>query len=748
VSLLDIHANITYSVIAPLLGMESISKYAAAAKCPYCGAHAWTIHQDNRNLEEWHYCSQCKVTGSIIAMAAARLEMKEIDAVRYLSEQLDHQIEFKSIQAYQKSLEFVENHRKFWAYAREQMRQPTTSQLSFLRYLGWQQRSPMSVDRLMDGPARLYGLADPRAARKYLKKQFRQKEVLVVVPFYRTPTTIGGFGCLSPSQELYTNNNAARELAKGDAGFAGLQFMDRMQAESVIVTSMLRNMVQLQMHHFSSNQTPLPLVSWRQSVTAVTQRQWSIFDGRQVILWEREPTAAVIHQAMMCNANLSFAGPDMKRQQPREIKGSRWKSWVQHDPAIDICRKIVRNSRPYEHALKNWVRLATPQQRVNLLQDAEKYEENTAKFVRTLLTPEVKAKVSCRVTVGTSSTTKNPGNSISQTTIIERDGKWFSNHGKVRFPGIIRVTHIVVRPAGEREYIGYLKAEGQRFDFQVPKRKADMAWLCNFGLDNGLFLQSDHYKTTLGKFETEKFNPFEAALRFEEPQVVVGVARIGWDGAGFQFKGARLLDGVFHQNPDFKLPIDAPGPKQHYCRLREEVKVALQKDGTEMSVVWALAIALCAQITAPAVELHPFGIWVHRKKCDLFLQTLYNRFGIWRGDYAEWRHRWPRRLDKWYAAIEKDETGFFVTHYQSSPPDKVQELLIVEANDENLQPRTITYSADKILLNYLRHFSQQQHEFPGNWENWKQYTAKQMQECFDFVGTDALRTAADRVKVI
>jgi hypothetical protein len=681
-------------------------------------------------------------------MAAERLEMTEVEAVRYLAEQLDQPIKFDSIRAYRQSLDFSDRHQKFWAYARDQMRQPTADQLSFLRYLGWQQRSPMSVDRLMDGPARLYGLADPRAAHKYLKKQFRLKEVLAVVPFYRTPTIIGGFACLSPSQEIYTNNNAARELMKGDLGFAGLQFLDRVQSETVVITSMLRNMIQIQMHHFSSNQTPLPMLSWNQAATSVTQRQWSIFDGRQVVLWEREPTAAIIHQAMMCNANLSFVGPDTRRQKPQEVKGSRWKNWTQHDPSIDIYRKIVRNSRPYEQALKNWIRLATSQQRVKLLQDAEKYEENTAKFVRTLLTPKVKAKVSCRITVGTSSTTKNPGNSIRQTTVIERDGKWFSNHGKVRFPGIVRVTHIIVRPSGEREYAGYLRVEDQRFDFHVPKRKADMAWLCNFGLDNGVFLQSDHYKTTLGKFQSEKFNPFEAAMRFEEPQVVSGIDRIGWDGAGFQLKGARVMDGVFHQNPDFKLPKDAPGPKQNYCRMREEVKVALQKDGTEMSVVWAMAIALCAQITAPAVELHPFGIWIHRKQCDLFLQTLYNRYEIWRGDYSDWKHRWPRRLDKWYLAVEKDESGFFVTHYQSSPPDKVQELLVIEANDEQLQPRSITHSADKIVLNYLRHFTQQKHEFPGNWEKWKQHTIEQMRECFDFVNTEALHTAEARVRVI
>ena len=227
-----------------------------------------------------------------------------------------------------------------------------------------------------------------------------------------------------------------------------------------------------------------------------------------------------------------------------------------------------------------------------------------------------------------------------------------------------------------------------------------------------------------------------------------GVDSVGWDGTGFQFRGAHLEKGVFHQNPDFKLPIKVPGPKQHYCRMREEVKAALCKEGTEMAIVWATAIAVCAQVTSPVVELHPFGIWLHRKKCDLFMQTLYNRFDICRGDYSNWKHRWPRRLDIWHSAIKKDETGFFVTHYQSKPAKEIQELLVVEADEDDLQPRMITHSADKIVLNYLRHFSQHKHAFPGDWKTWVEHTIEMMREVFDFVETEAFRQAPDRVKVV
>lgn len=748
-SLLDIHANITYSTIAPLIGMEPISKYTVAAKCPYCGAHAWAIQQDNRNLEEWHYCSQCKASGSIIAMAAERLEMTEVEAVEYFAEQLDTPFSFKDMQAYRKSLDFVQKHKQFWQYASENLRKPTQDQLIYLNRIGWHKRSPMSDERLMNGPAQLYGLADPRVAQKYLKKQFRRREVLAVVPFFRTPTAIGGFACLSPTQDIHTNTGRGRaEASKGEPGFAGLQFLSRMPSDVLVATSMLKNMIQLQMHHFSSSDSPLPIVSWRLHGTSELHKQWSSLEGRQVVIWEREPTAPMLHQAMMCNANISFVGPETKRQKPKEVKGARWKAWVSHDPAIDIWRRIVRTSRPYEQALKNWARLATPQQQVKLLQDAEQYEVETARLVRSVLKPKVSVKVGKKITVGTSSTRERPRTTTGKTTVIERDGKWYSREGRIRLSGVVRVTHVVARPSGHQDYVGFLEADGQKFDFQVPVKKATAQWLRDFGLGNGVYLYEHHGAHRNQNDLSSRFNPFEAAIQFQIPEVVKGVDSVGWDGTGFQFHGAHLENGVFHQNPDFKLPVKAPGPKQNYCRMREEVKTALAKEGKEMSIVWATAIAVCAQVTAPVVELHPFGIWIHRKQCDLFLQTLYNRFDIYRGDYTAWKHRWPRRLDKWHQAIKKDDTGFFVTHYQSQPTKEIQELLVVEANDEDLQPRMITHSADKIVLNYLRHFSQLDHKFPGDWKTWVEHTVAGMHEVFDFVDTAAFRQAPERVKVV
>jgi hypothetical protein len=751
VSLLELHSCIPYFSIAPFIGMEATSKYSVSIDCPYCSAHSFAIHQDNRNLEEWYYCYQCKATGSVIAMAAERLGMEETEAIRYLADQLEQSISDKVISSYYKSCDFKNKYLKFWDYASKRTATPSNAQRHYLAKLGWQIRSPMSTERLATGPAKLYGLADPKAAQKYLGKRFLAKEPLVIVPFYRTPSVISGFSCLSPSRTSNTNpqssGQGANAMAKGEPGFAGLQFLPEFQSEIVVATSMLQNMVRLQMHHFSSNITPLPLLSWHQQVVQSVQKQWSVLSDRQLVIWENQPTAAILHQAMMCDAHIAFVGPGRGSKKVYQTTGDQWRKWVRHDPAIDTWRRVVKNAKPYEQALKTWVRSANAQEKVRLLQDAEQYDEHTAELVRSAIRPKLASKIGKRIRVGNHSRGSHAGQSQSYAVIIERGDKWYDLNGKIVFPGTVRVTHIVVRPGGEQEYAGYLKVGDSKFDFHVPKKSATNRWLKDFGLNSGVLLQEDFYVNTYRNRKSNKFNFFEAAIQFQEPEIVNGLSKVGWDGAGFQFKSSRLVNGTFIQNPDFKLPLDAPGPKQNFCLLNENVKTALQKDCKEMEVVWALATALCAQITAPVVDMQPYGVWIKRKKHDPFMQALYYRFAISKGSYDDWPHRWPRRLDSVIATTKRDMTGFFVVRYMQNPSSQMQDIVTVDADDDELQPRLVTHSADKILLNYLREFSKQEPEHPNSWESWVGQTHNKLKEVFSFVDTRAFEEAKNRLSV-
>lgn len=765
-SLLDIHSLITYSAIAPYLGLEPTAKYSVTSTCPYCGAQAWTINQDNRNLEEWHYCYQCKASGTLIAMAAERLEMSEVEAMQYLAEKLNTRIDYEDLKQFQKSKAHAAKYTKLWDFASKNMLQPSREQIKFLKHLHWRP-TQMSTDQLLAGPAKLFGLIHPKHANKILgvteqrfegeRKRLRVKEVCVVVPFHSSTTNISGVDLVCPSQTLHLQATAYSPY-KSAAGFAGLPLLMDSTSDTVVVTSMLTNVMQLQMRHFGSNVNALPLVGWRQPFipknmkdkSPAPKRKWTQMGGRNVVLWERAPTAAIIKQALLENARLSFIGPTTSRQNPKEVGGVRWKQWVCHDPAIDIWRRVVRSSRPAEQAVKNWIKRSTPAEQVRLLEDAESYDQETADFVRNLLSSKVERNVARRVKV--------VPKQDSWCIVSERAGKWYQLDGKEVLPGIVRVTHVIARLGGKQEYAGYFQAGEDKYPFHLPVKEATLNWLKEFIIASGVYI--DQINTHKG------FCPFRAAIQLEEPEVVRGLTSVGWDGEGFQLRKAKLVDGVFRQNPEFKLPPDAPGPRRDHCKMTEAVKIALQKEGPEMEVVWSTATALCAQITAPAVGLPGFPIYLYRNvtrkelkeheprkpgrpwpECDPFVYALYNRFEIRMGDYKQdWPHKWPRRLMQLKRALKCDGSGFFVTRGNLSNP-KTTDIVVVNAADKDLEPRKVTHSSDKIVLNYLRHFSTLDVEEGYTWEEWLGQTHRWMYDAFPFVETGAFRKAMARLEV-
>lgn len=399
-SLLDIHASFTYSSIAPLIGLEPTTEYISTAKCPYCGANSWSVYQDNRNLEEWHYCSQCKATGSIIAMAAERLEMSEIEVIQYLSDRKQNTLSADDIQRFHASMEEIRAFKQAWEVARNNVLHPTLVQSAFLKHLGWRHTRAMGPERIAAGPAQLYGIIDFRTLKKIMPRVvanfFGVKETsIVLVPYFNTPTRISGFNMITPKREMFLNRKSRTEF-----GFSGLQLVLKTQSASVVVTSMLCPMMQLHMHNFTHSMTPLPIMAWRQPQSVRKQAQWSILEGRKIVLWEREPTAAIIHQAMVTGADISFVGPTKLRKKA-EVSGPRWQKWIHHDQPTDVLAKIVRSARNCELALKNWARSAPPESKIKLIDDAEKYDTATSDLIKKVLRTKGSSNSGRKISVNT-----------------------------------------------------------------------------------------------------------------------------------------------------------------------------------------------------------------------------------------------------------------------------------------------------------------------------------------------------------
>jgi hypothetical protein len=765
VSLLDVHVNITFSAIAPYLDLEAVAGLPVSTKCPYCKANSWSIYQDNRNLEEWHYCSKCKVSGSIIAMAADLLDMSEVEALQYLSEVVGRPLAATSIQDYVKFQEQQLVYRKLWDISRNGLLCPSPEQVKLLKKKKWVPRTNMDSERILSGPGMLYGIVTGYELFSALKishsttSGLGRREDYIVIPYFKAPGRITGFYLTSQKRRVYWGSLRRFKKYKGDGlsgehGFVGMQFVGQWQSSSVVVTSLMSAALQLQVRNFSSSLNPLPILAWRRPPSDATQLQWTGLAGRNLVLWEPEPTGAIVHQAVLSDAKLTFAGPHRVADKPRVGK---YNQWLREKPALDIWRQVASSAKEPEDALRTWARSASPEQKVKLLADAEMCGQDAAKIVRRSVSAKVSLQVAKRALVPTraikgshAATQHGLTSQRHSAVVLEKDYKWYSPDGKVRFPLIVRVTHVIVKPDGSQEFAGYIQNNKIKIDYHVPEKQATTAWARDFAIMQGMWAIGDTSKTSddrIGESDIFKFNVFQVALSFHTPKLVKSISSVGWDGSGYQFKAAKLLNGQFFQNPEFKLPVDAPGPKVSQCRMRDEVKIALKRTGKEMEVVWALGLALCAQITAPQAGMPVYGIKVKRQRHDVFLAKLFTLFDLKKGKNKGWEHNWPRRVLSLKTVLSQDDTGFFVCRCVVTK-EQTEDLIEVNIMEEKLQPRRITHSADKIVLNYLRHVSSLDLKPMESWNDWVNQTYDRMRQVFDFVDNDAITAAKERVKIL
>lgn len=740
-SLLDIHSSLSYAVIAPYLGLEPFDVYTSSGKCPYCGENAWTIYQDSRYLEESHYCFECKQAGTILSLAAEKLKMSQVETVKYLYAKLEYQVPPTIVDDFARSRERQERINEIWRTAQQEMLKPTGPGTEILGMYGLRP-DRMSRERFMSGPGALFGtISDNEIRRLFNEPQFRSRnKAILVVPCYRNPKDIGYVALNTHNEEIAPGV----KLCMSDIAFSGLQLLHRFQAPFVVVTSMLTNYLQLQNINFMTSDVPLPMFGWRRPASSMCKSQWCIAEGRLPIFWEKYPTPLILHQAMMLGAKLSFVGPEQLRHQNGKVSEHNWYSWLRHDPPVDIVKRIVDNSKPYEKALSDWLKTASYDKKAQLVQDCDNYNESVSKLVRSHVDPAVKTNFARRVAVPTRHRAGNQftcGNIV----VIERDGKWFNLQGGIRFPGILRVSHVVVRPDGNHEHIGVLTIEGRKIPFRVDEKRATLRYFVELGLSNEVPVFIPHDKPGWSMKALESFDLLAVACRLQEPQIVKGLDKIGWDPEGFQLYGTKIVKSVFRTTPDYAFDESVPGPRQSYCRINDDVQEALQKTGPEMEIVWAFAIAMCAQITAKAGKKIPHGISLTRDEYDVFLHQLLSRFEIQEGPLTGWKHDWPRKVDKTSLAVKKCTDNYFVAF--NDRPDAA-ETVEIDVSGTELEPRLLSHSADKIAMNYLKHFTGL--EIPKGirkYKGWLEFTRKNIGELFDFVSAETLDNAFKRLKV-
>jgi hypothetical protein len=734
--LLEVHAGLQLEVIAPLIGLTPYEQSVINVKCPYCGINSWSIFQDNRTLEEWHYCSQCKASGSVIELAAERLHMTESEALQYLTNKLNIQLLGEDINTYHKNKKIRETFDATWQAARENMKFLKREENQYLKSLGLGKPAAMGWERFTEGPGNLYGILPSNYLGSVLDKHLfsATSKPAVVVPYFRNPTSVGGLSCFQGYKEIFVSGSTGYQtLLQGETGFAGLQLLEKSDSSYLIVTSMLHPALMMHAHHFSASSIPLALISSKFD-KKMKEKQWSTLGGRNLVFWEKTPTARMMHQAIMTDACITLLGPGTHRQGVTETIGDRWWHWIKNEPASDLYKKLIRNARPYKRSLMQWGTRASQTEKVNLINEAEQYSTAAYELCCKTLYPRYYSNFGKKVKVPLKCAN-------SYTIIIEKSGKWYDRQGRVQLNGVLRVNYIVVRK-GYKEYVGTITQNDKTAEFRVPRRKARLDWLKNFALEHGILLQTEKVaKKTAGP---SNFCFFEAACLISPPEVIRGLEHIGWDGSGFQFKNIKICNGDYLQIPRCTLPENAPGPELK--QLRFSLKPRYKLDSPEIETMWAIMVAILAQITAPVANLRARQIQIVKPTQVRRMLSLLAQANVKAAPPGKWRHSWPRIAETVCAGKRELNTDFSVALKKET--DKLKPgTICVDLKDLRLNYYKIKVRTDSIVASYLKNFSAKDVKPCSNWQTWLDQTKAEFIKQFNFPDNSALHRGLDRVTI-
>jgi hypothetical protein len=346
----------------------------ALVSCPVCGSARSTVYDDTISQGAWHYCLDCAHSGDMIELAAAAWGVSLLVAAHRLyrtgvplpSEQLEPAVFSEYLTAYPQHRAKIA---ELWRQSQRYLIREVSPSLNRLRSR-FRLTSQMSVERWLAGPGQFIGgysyksiehiFCPSRAYRPggpYRVFYEGHWDDVLVIPHHDLPGRICGFLFVGrdggPRDWVYkrpTMSPIARPLEEAGLGLYWAAHCGRTALGPYLFAcadALLA--VRLQLRHFATSSTPLPLVSYYAGPRAQTSAAaWLPLSNKTVVLWGWEMTASLVRQAINTNGLISVIRlPDQAQ--------ARVDHFVREQEPPDLLRKILKRAKPWRDALRVWV---------------------------------------------------------------------------------------------------------------------------------------------------------------------------------------------------------------------------------------------------------------------------------------------------------------------------------------------------------------------------------------------------------
>ena len=639
-----VHA--TWPEVAQVLGLPATGQaLPLQSACPLCRGDRLTVYQDSITQGEWGYCFDCRFSGDLFELAAATWQVEIPEAIRRLAYEgvpiPPESLSDQAISVYiNRILQLSRRLRKIWDHAKQQLVRPQSLKIKFLRQK-FGLADNFSQERELSGPATLFGVSNAVLLERYLfphkdghrgsPRMFRGHgwRDLIVVPYFGAPGHIVALfmigkdgGDAERVMHVFRSWSSSRE-----AGLAGLEAVVEHPSPFVVGTPNALLMLRQQMRHFNQSLRPLPMVAWYDGIEGRTGSAWAALGNKNIVIWNNKLDLSTLIQCRKTDGRLVLAGPTTKQAMAHFLR--------QQQP-MDLVKKLHKDSKPWERAVRDWLEKAKESDVQSLVQQIVERGENPKDFCL----GESATSLKKRAVVAPSRTVKVHGRVFT-----ERNNRWYDRQDRMVLNATIRINKVVLRRLPE--YVGTLTIGGKEIHFRhvltKDRDRLDLRFYSDLAMRHNqkLFWSRNDLPAT------------SIAIALQEPEIVKGRSKIGWDGRSFQFRHFCLRHGQARTNDDWLFPADCPGPQLTSFRLGPHIKEQLSKGGPEAEWAWATTISLASAVIAPAMALRGPQTLLLDKGVASAAKLLLDRYGVpvrrlhrMSMDFRSyhpivWKHRWP-----------------------------------------------------------------------------------------------------------
>ncbi len=628
----------TWSVIAPSLGLPQTNPvFPVRTVCPFCEGDM-SIYKDNKNGEEWAYCSSCQQSLSVFQLASQVWDVPLQTAVNKLADIHNTRVTSAEFDSYIKKC--VETHKKadkLWQRSRKNLLKSRIG-LSRLRNKLGIHFNQLSYERIKQGPATLFGISNVKEVRDlwggrktYQKAEFFKGKKwgdVLVIPYFKAPGNaasilfVGREGKKSTDQVFQTYARRNGRSSNAALGFAYLHSVSDYDSDHVVLSSDALSLLRIHMRHFVTSLKPLPFVGWRDDPQDVLVCNWQVFNGKRLIFWESKPSASLLYQCRSANADLVLnIGP----------KSNNYESmshWVRNQKStLDIDRALQAEAKPWQVAIKSWSKLpTTTKEKVSLLlEECSQLDNSLFEDVRVAIGRQKTKSLHFTQTI-----------SSGGKTYSNRAGVWYEDKSqKPLFDGNICVTDIIVRKNKKPEYTGKIQLKEGSFSFRVSgKNRAS--------LNRELWDLVESFGYFCERKAPGGVSLIHLAMQFQRPKVWNGADKVGWDGKSFQLQNCKISNGTYESTPEalFEETLLVPQLKQY--NWDSTVSESLIANRTlETKWTWSIILGFLNQILAPMAGMPvPKLIFTHDDYHDAAFHRVLWLLGIPVVN-SHWAHNWP-----------------------------------------------------------------------------------------------------------